>query len=104
MFNFVKVMFVTIVMSTFIYANSGELFDFKDGGAGGLVNDTAVYVYTDNKEMPKNSGDVKILTYILKSKVCKDEDVKSLVEKGLKIHYIYVGEESIAVIAIDNCN
>jgi len=104
MFNFVKVIFFTIVMSTFIYANSGELFSFKDGGAGGIVNDTAVYVYTDNKELPKTSAEVKILSYIAKSKVCKDENVKILIDKGLKIQYVYVGKESIAVIVIDRCN
>ena len=86
-------------------ATEGSVYDFKDNAAGGLVGTSQTYVYkvTDDKQIKTNS-EAKMAAKIAQKKVCNDPDIKSLIDIGLKVKYIYVSPKKLAIIYVDSCN
>jgi hypothetical protein len=100
-----KLIIALLAGVSILSANSGDLFDFDGQAGGGLSGDTITYVYMkDQKELPSNKSEAKILTLIAQKKVCKDSQARSFIAQGMRVQYIYVGKTSIAISTIDQCN
>jgi hypothetical protein len=100
-----KTVLTLLFLSGILTANSGEIFNFEDGAAGGLVGNTAMYVYKkETKELPSTKFEAKLLALSGKSKICEDKQAKEMIKSGLKIQYVYVSDKRVAVVTIDNCD
>ena len=102
-----KIMKIASAIALFavaLQANEGNVYDFKDNAAGGLIGTTQTYVYkvTDEKQFKTNS-EAKMAVVIAQKKVCNDPDIKALVDVGLKVKYIYVSPKKLAIVYVDSC-
>ena len=93
-----------MVLSLGLFANTGGLFKYTDNSGGGIVKDTAIYVYNvESEKIPKTPQQVKILMVSAQKKICSDETVSELIRQGLKVQYVYITDDRFVVVVIDKC-
>ena len=103
--KFMKIAGITALFAMMAGANEAGIYTFKDNSAGGLVGTTQTYVYkvAENKQF-STSTEAKMGAVVAQRKVCSDPDIKALVDIGLKVKYIYVSPNKLAIILIDKCD
>ncbi len=98
---------ILIAFTTFSFALQGEMFNFKDNTAGGIIGNSAIYIYhMKDNEIPETPSEAITLSAIAKKKLCDNKDIRELIEAGIlkEVQYVYVGQKRTAVVVIENCN
>ena len=98
---------ILIAFTTSSFALQGEMFNFQENTAGGIVGNSAIYIYhMEDTEIPKTSSEATTLSVIAKKKLCDNKDIRELIEAGIlkEVQYVYVGQKRSAVVIIENCD
>ena len=104
-----KIALGLLLVSSALWADSASAKHFKTKGdtVGGIVGDTAVFVYTNN-----SAGDIdgesklSMLKNIARNQICSSPDLREAVDTlNLKVMYIYMNKKGDAtILKVNDCN
>ena len=105
-----KIMLVLLVGFVTLWAEnqSGLLVNagIHDDTVAGIIGNDGYFVYktSDVNISSENAADIKLLKMFNVKNVCESKKLRSVVDLGITIRYIYLEKNGNAVvISIDNC-
>jgi len=98
-----------LLASSTLFAEStySKYFQGKNDTVGGIVGDTAIFVYTNNSAGDINEeSKLSMLKNIARKQICTSLELRDVVDTlNLKVIYIYMNKAGDAtILKINNCN
>ncbi len=98
-----KIVLALVALLTMTFANDAKVADVReDKSASMMVGGSMTSVYQVKSEDAKYMNG-SVLLAMAKKNLCKEKDIKDLIEAGVIVQYVYVTKSKVAVVQVDSC-
>ena len=108
MLQITKIFLLITLISSYIFAKSADaaFFTKSDNTLGGMVGNSAIFIYTDQNSISQDENFISNLKKIAQDMVCKDKDMRDIVSTLDSVIYIYLNKngQKVAIVKIKSCD